>query len=182
MSLMQSVMLSLLCEREREWKWVCTYKREREREREETCVLCSLFSTGRTDSVRKWEREYCVCVCGVLPSKNQSWRGSFLSVSDLEREREREREIVWLPTTQCVGLWVYHTGGRCLIASTCSINQKSVCSSIMIHHPIFRPKGVPLEAHFVQTNSPLPFILRSSGRIIELVCRFKLAEFLNSKE
>ena len=87
MSLMRSVMLSLLCEREREWKWVCTYKREREREREETCVLCSLFSTGRTDSVRKWEREYCVCVCGVLPSKNQSWRGSFLSVSDLERER-----------------------------------------------------------------------------------------------
>ena len=39
-------------------------------------------------------------------------------------------------------------GGLELIASTCSISEKSVGCSIMIHHPIFRSKeGVSLEAN-----------------------------------
>ena len=152
MSLMQSVMLSLLCEREREWKWVCTYKREREREREETCVLCSLFSTGRTDSVRKWEREYCVCVCGVLPSKNQSWRGSFLSVSDLERERD----CMTTYNTVCGVVSVPH-GGE-MFDCKHLFHQPKVC--LLFHHdpsPNFSSKGSSFGSSFCTNKLPFAF-------------------------
>ena len=47
-----------------------------------------------------------MCVCGVLPSKNQSWRGSFLSVSDLEREIDCENVCASVHMNKFIGEFV----------------------------------------------------------------------------